>query len=207
MVLLSQRARLMEAVVFEVAEKGFVATRVADITSRARVSRTTFYEQFADKEACFLAAYELGANVHYMHVAGAIRGTRGAVAQMFEAVRAYLEPLAGEPRYARSFLIEVHAAGLEALATRLAFHRRFALLLRDWRAGAQVELGGLAELPDEVFVATIATGDEIVATRLRETGAVDLMGLAPVITYTHLSLMGLPDGAREALDDGDLAEG
>jgi AcrR family transcriptional regulator len=39
-------------------ELGYSDTSVGDITSRARVSRRTFYEQFADREACLAAALE-----------------------------------------------------------------------------------------------------------------------------------------------------
>src|SRR2546430_485761 len=56
----SQRGRLVEAMAQVVAEKGYPATTVADVVERAGVSRRTFYEQFADKEACFLAAYDVG---------------------------------------------------------------------------------------------------------------------------------------------------
>src|SRR4030088_909985 len=78
-VLMSQRARLLEGIVRAVSEKGYAATRVLDVTRHARVSRTTFYEQFADKEACFLAAYEAGAHAHLEHVTAAIRRTPSLV--------------------------------------------------------------------------------------------------------------------------------
>ncbi len=39
-------------------ELGYSDTSVADITTRARVSRRTFYEQFADREACLAVALE-----------------------------------------------------------------------------------------------------------------------------------------------------
>lgn len=53
----SQRERMIEAMIDVVSEKGFVEATVADVISAAGVSRATFYEQFADKEDCFLAAY------------------------------------------------------------------------------------------------------------------------------------------------------
>jgi AcrR family transcriptional regulator len=53
-----QRARLLAAAVRAVGELGYPDTSVADITSRARVSRRTFYELFADREACLAAALE-----------------------------------------------------------------------------------------------------------------------------------------------------
>jgi AcrR family transcriptional regulator len=59
----SQRGRLLFAVAQVVAEKGYGARPVADVVERASVSRTTFYEMFRDKEACFLAAFSFGVEV------------------------------------------------------------------------------------------------------------------------------------------------
>jgi AcrR family transcriptional regulator len=56
----TQRARMLEAMVVAVADKGFARVAVADVVERAGVSRKTFYEQFANKEECFLAAYDAG---------------------------------------------------------------------------------------------------------------------------------------------------
>ena len=50
--------RLLAAAVRAVDELGYADTTVADITSRARVSRRTFYELFADREACLAAVLE-----------------------------------------------------------------------------------------------------------------------------------------------------
>ena len=52
-----QRARLLDAIVAVVASDGYAASRVGDIAARAGVSRSTFYELFEDKQACFLAAH------------------------------------------------------------------------------------------------------------------------------------------------------
>ena len=56
----SQRQRLLYAMTVVVAEKGYIATTVAHVTTRAGVSRKTFYEMFADKEECFIAAADTG---------------------------------------------------------------------------------------------------------------------------------------------------
>lgn len=50
-----QRARLLNATVPMVDELGWSGVTVADIASRARVSRRTFYDLFADREECLLA--------------------------------------------------------------------------------------------------------------------------------------------------------
>ena len=51
------RARLTEGLAAAIAAKGYAAVTIADVVRLARVSKRTFYEHFADKEACFLALY------------------------------------------------------------------------------------------------------------------------------------------------------
>src|SRR5207253_2083261 len=55
-------------------ERGYPATTVADVVERAGVSRRTFYEQFADKEACFLAAYDVGLTAVLGRIKEAVEG-------------------------------------------------------------------------------------------------------------------------------------
>jgi AcrR family transcriptional regulator len=50
-----QRARLLSAAVLTVDEVGWPDVTVAQIAGRARVSRRTFYDLFADREDCLLA--------------------------------------------------------------------------------------------------------------------------------------------------------
>ena len=51
-----QRARIINALAEETVEKGYRAVTVAGIVKRAGIARNTFYENFAGKEDCFLAA-------------------------------------------------------------------------------------------------------------------------------------------------------
>jgi AcrR family transcriptional regulator len=53
-----QRARLLAAAVDAIEEMGYARMTVAQVISRARVSRKTFYDVFADRGDCFLAAFE-----------------------------------------------------------------------------------------------------------------------------------------------------
>jgi AcrR family transcriptional regulator/DNA-binding MarR family transcriptional regulator len=53
-----QRARLLGAAVPVVDELGWSEVTVADIASRARVSRRTFYDLFANREECLLAVLD-----------------------------------------------------------------------------------------------------------------------------------------------------
>ncbi|MFZ1153400.1 MAG: TetR/AcrR family transcriptional regulator [Solirubrobacteraceae bacterium] len=53
-----QRARMLSAMVEVVAERGFPNVTVAHVVTRSGVSRRTFYELFADRDGCLLAALD-----------------------------------------------------------------------------------------------------------------------------------------------------
>ena len=137
----SQRTRLLEAVGGAVAEKGYAATTIDDIVRGAGVSKKTFYEHFQDKLGGFLAAYEAASDELYEHVrvaqdGGARRRARATDAWLertHAGIRAYLRWLAAEPALARVFLIEVAAAGPEALARRERLRDRYAGACASYR--------------------------------------------------------------------------
>jgi AcrR family transcriptional regulator len=129
----NQRERIITALVDTVAERGYNATTVAHITKAASVSRRTFYEHFADKEACFIAAYDM--------VADHIRDSMRAAAESFEewpqqvraALATMLRFLAGEPELARIVMIEPIAAGGEIAARHRASMQGFVEILKAGR--------------------------------------------------------------------------
>ena len=53
-----QRARLLDATFAVVAEHGYRRMTVRRVSGRAGVSNKTFYDLFADREDCFLAAFD-----------------------------------------------------------------------------------------------------------------------------------------------------
>ncbi len=118
-VLSSQRGRMLAAIGEAVAERGYAKTPVAEIIKRAGVSRETFYEQFADKEGCFLAALDTGTEAMLQAIAA------DGVDDLATVLRRYLEALAGEPAFARAFLVEAYAAGPRAIERRVAINGQF----------------------------------------------------------------------------------
>lgn len=151
----SQRDRILLALAEAMAEKGYVATTVADVLLRAGVSRETFYQQFSSKVDAFAAAFEAAAEILFAQAvagiaeldgtvpgtggaggAGSAAGSVGAAAlapfDRFDAAfTGYLEALASEPAFARLFLVEVYAAGPEAILRRAALQARIVDVLVD----------------------------------------------------------------------------
>lgn len=122
-----QRRRIMAAMAKVVAEQGYAATTVADVIGRAGVSRETFYQQFRSKLACFLAAFDAASAELFASFADRVAEVTQGSAPLGPADRldefdvlfgAYLDGIASHPEQARVFLIEVYAAGPEAMERR-----------------------------------------------------------------------------------------
>jgi AcrR family transcriptional regulator len=111
-----QRERLIAGLAAAVAEKGYAAVTLADVTRHARVSRRVFYENFEGKEQCLLAAFE--AVVAHLRelVEEAVAGVEEWPLRVVAALRVVLSFLASEPDLARLVVVESRAAGPVAQA-------------------------------------------------------------------------------------------
>jgi AcrR family transcriptional regulator len=136
------------AMIEVVATHGFAETRVVDVIATAGVSRKTFYELFASKEDCFLAAYDvLLAQVLGAAGAGFARRAGAPWPERIEAgLRAVLEYLATHPAEARFGIVEALAAGPKALARRDAALRQFTGFIETGRSESSVDLPGSTSL-------------------------------------------------------------
>jgi AcrR family transcriptional regulator len=113
---------MIDAMAEVVALRGYGAATVADVIERAGVSRKTFYEHFRDKEDCFLEAYEAGVEILMATMRDGGDSVRARIG-------AFLRTLAAEPAFARTFVIEVGAAGPRALDRRQQVHEAFAAMV------------------------------------------------------------------------------
>jgi AcrR family transcriptional regulator len=194
---------MIEAMAQTVAAKGYAATTVADVVARAGVSRKTFYEHFGDREECFLAAYDAAVDVLFGAVAEHVAAGEPAGADWRARVRAgvlaYLEALASEPAFARTFLVEVRVAGPRAQARRAAVHARFVDFLRSQAALARSDHPWLPDVPDPVYAAIVGGVDEVVSSWVADGRTAELAQLEPDLSYFQLSLLAGHETAKEAL--------
>ena len=188
MVLASQRGRMLAAMADAVAVKGYAATTVADVVAGAGVSRKTFYEHFRDKEECFLAAFDAGVDLLLAAIVAAQPQDEGWIALMRARVRAYLGTLASNPAFARTFLIEVFAAGPRALERRADVLRRFARLFRDLHDEARRQFPQLPAVPEAIYVAAVGAINELVSDFAREGRTAELPQLEDTVLYLQVAL-------------------
>ncbi|MEU8786106.1 TetR/AcrR family transcriptional regulator [Streptomyces sp. NPDC048637] len=134
-VVASQRLRMLTATAEAMKDKGYVGTSVAEIIRRAGVSRETFYQQFRSKEDCFIQALDAATKqlaglleTAWQPAAGSPKATRSVPPEetFRRLLRLYLQTLTEQSAFARLFLVEVYAAGPEAMAIRMAWQRWFA---------------------------------------------------------------------------------
>jgi AcrR family transcriptional regulator len=175
----SQRARLLEAMVRAVAEKGYEAATVADAVRLARVSRGTFYEQFASKEACLLAAFQAGYEVLEQRIGEAVRGAPNWREELRLGFRAYLRTLESDPLFARMYLIEAHVVAAEREQVLQRFAARYA------RTFAK---SGRAVPPQEALFVLAVGVHELASSRVRKGESV--MDLEQVLVGCAVRLVG-----------------
>jgi AcrR family transcriptional regulator len=187
-VLESQRGRMLDAIAEAVAAKGYAATTVGDVVSGAGVSRKTFYEHFADKEECFLAAWDTGVELLLDAIVASRDVGADPIARMRAGLRAYLGTLAAEPAFARSFLIEVVAAGPRAESRRAEVHARFAELLATLHEQSRRDRPELPEVPAAVARAAVGAINELVSDYVRAGRTAQLLELEDTILYLELVL-------------------
>ena len=197
-VTISQRARMLDAVTRSVAEKGFPKTTVADIVAGAGVSRSTFYEQFDDREACFLVAYETGAQIVLDEIADEVRGLPDDPTwrtRLRVSLEAYTRILAAEPDFAKALLVDVLGAGPAAVATRRVVFARFVDHYRALRAIAALEEPAIGRLPDLYLRALVGGIDELAQEHIVAHGARTLPRLAPDLVQIASAVFAAPAAA------------
>jgi AcrR family transcriptional regulator len=190
----SQRERLLEAAVRVVAEKGYGATTVADLTREAGISRTTFYAMFGDKEACFLAAYDSVAEALVRRIAKAYEAEERWPERARAGLAALLEALAEEPAIARLALVDVGAAGPAAQRRYRAALQRLTPLFEEGRDFAP----GGRSLPANTSRMAIGAVAGLISDELAEGRAEYLPNLLSDLLFaTLVPYIGPAAAARE----------
>ncbi len=124
----NQRLRILLAMIDVVGEKGYVASTIVDVAAHAGVSRNSFYAQFASKQECFLATYDLVSAEGMRRVRDAYRETEGWPERVQAAIRALFEAAIENPAAVRLSMIEIGAlgpAGIERRESAIVAYERF----------------------------------------------------------------------------------
>lgn len=179
----NQRGRVTEAVADVCSVAGYGPMTVEDIIVTAGISRRSFYDIYTSKADAFLQAVDAIVGRLLAAVDDATAGVEGFEARVEAALRAVLGFFGSQPAYAETCLVQVMAAGPEAVERRNAALARFTALLLDAVAQELPKRGRPADIVAEGLVGGIY---EILYARVVQGRTNQLPDLLPDLTYSAL---------------------
>ncbi|HEY3864863.1 MAG TPA: TetR/AcrR family transcriptional regulator [Solirubrobacteraceae bacterium] len=182
-----QRARILVAATDVLEEAGYSGMTVAQVIGRAKVSRKTFYDLFADRQDCFLEVLE----ETIVRIRGRVEEAYARESRWRDGVRSGLAGLLGfleeEPALARICLVEAQGAGMKALERRARIFEELADVVDRGRSATSV-----AREPPEITAEGIVGAVFVVLqTRLFERNDEPFMELlSPLMSMVVLPYLG-----------------
>lgn len=185
-----QRERMLAAMLVTVNELGYRTLTVQDVLGRAGVSRPTFYEQFDDKEDCFLAAFDAASARMRKRLDEALETVESGWRDWLrEGLRALLQFVAEDSDAARTLIVEARASSPAGLRRRDELLDGFASCVD---AAAREDM---RDPPSAIAAAGVVGGIEsVLYARLQKGETAELDALLPSLMYFAV----LPYEGREA---------
>lgn len=178
----AHRRRLLEAMAFAVATKGYAETTIADIVREAGVSRRTFYEHFATKADCLIALYEAASHNAIKVLRDAIDPARGWETQVEQAMAAYLGCLSQNPVLMRTLFVEILGLGVDGLAARRRVNEEIAALMLNVVNAGRRSRKDKEPLSPEMAMAVVGGINELVLQAIEQDQVDKLQALvAPAV--------------------------
>lgn len=189
-----QRARIIAGANVAAAEHGAANVSVAEIVTRAGVSRRTFYEQFADRDECLVAAFDEALTAVAAPVLLAVGAERRWVDRLRAGIGAFLAFLDEEPLLGRMLVCESLSGGPALVARRAKVMSALAAFVAD--GAEQSRLGaGIATLQAEGSVGGALTVLQTLLVTGKREPYVGLCG--PLTAMVAMPYIGAARAQRE----------
>lgn len=161
----SKRETILEGMLHAVGSVGYEAASVRTVLDLTGLYRQAFYDNFADKESCYLEAFDFGVERLGAQVTAAASSEEGWLGKLRAGLGALLDALDRDADVGRALIVEVHAAGPEALSRRAAAMKR----ITDFIDSAR-EIPGRGESPPPIAPEGIVAGIHAVVHARLATG-------------------------------------
>jgi AcrR family transcriptional regulator len=193
----NQRERLIAGLAEAIAENGYSGTTIAHITRAAAVSRRTFYEHFASKDECFVAAYDTVMKELQERVSAAFDEAEEWPQAIRAGIDAMLSFLAAEPNLARLCMVEALVAGPAVVERYDAAIQSFVPYFQEGRKGRPPEvLSRLSSTTEEALVGGMVS---LISRRIIAGKAEELEELLPdLVEFTLTPYLGSAEAAKIA---------
>lgn len=160
-----KRQTILTGMLEAVGAEGYDGTSVRTVLDRTGLYRQAFYDNFADKEDCYNAAFDAGVAQLEALARAAAASETGWRAKLRAGLGAVLDFLDSRPDIGRALVVEVHAAGPEALARRAAAMKK----VTDFIDLARLEAGE-GESPPRIAPEGVVAGIHAVVHSRLSTG-------------------------------------
>jgi AcrR family transcriptional regulator len=196
----NQRERLIAGIAEAIAEHGYSGTTIAHITRAAAVSRRTFYEHFASKDECFVAAYDTVMKELRERVSAAFEQSEDWPYAIRAGIDAMLRFLAAEPNLARLCMVEALVAGPAVVERYDAAIQSFVPYFQEGREGRPPEvLSRLSPTTEEALVGGMVS---LISRRIIAGKTEELEDLLPdLVEFTLTPYLGSAEAAEIAKGD------
>jgi AcrR family transcriptional regulator len=187
-VLAEQRERLLAAMTELIAAGGYGGVRIGALASRAKVSRTAFYECFANKEACAFAAYDRFIET----LLRALAERAGEVEDIADLIRVmldgYFSSLEKDLVVTRAFLVEFDGIGPKARERRSGALRTIAAYVRQMHEEFQASDPTLAPpFADDIYLGIVYIARQLACEALDAHAHPDLRAIGEMLAPWLLS--------------------
>jgi AcrR family transcriptional regulator len=182
------RQRLLDGLAASIAEDGYHATTVAGIVRRARTSRRTFYEHFADKEACF-AALLTGANEEIVReISAAVDPREPWDSQIRQAVGAWIASAESEPALVLSWIRDLPSLGAAGRRLQRDMMESFIAMIQALTDTAELRSIGVRPVSRQRAIILLGGLRELIASTVEDGGRVSDITAAAV--QASMALLG-----------------
>jgi AcrR family transcriptional regulator len=113
-----KRQRILEGMLEAVGNAGYDSASVRMVLDQTGLYRQAFYDEFTDKDVCYLEALTYGVAKFEAIAKAAAEPEEGWRGKLRAGIGAVLDALDEDPAIGRALIVEVHAAGPEALKIR-----------------------------------------------------------------------------------------
>jgi AcrR family transcriptional regulator len=184
------RQRLLDALAVCIAENGYRTTTVAHIVRRARTSRRTFYEHFADKEACLVVLLTEANAEMIKQIAAAVDRKAAWQTQVRQAVLAWIAAAESSPALTVSWIRDVPALGVAARGLQRDMMDAFVDMIQALCDTEELRAAGIGPVSRQLAIILLGGLRELMATIVEDGGHIS--DVADLATQASIALLSPP---------------
>ncbi|WP_232017093.1 TetR/AcrR family transcriptional regulator [Gordonia insulae] len=162
------RQRLLDAMATCLMNRGYRETTVADVVRVARTSRRSFYQEFRDKQACFVELLRTANDAMVAAIAEGVDRDAEWYTQIRQAVQAYVAVTEKHPEIAWSWIRELPALGESARTVQVEAMESLIEVLVPLTDSPQMRAAGIRPMTHETAVIIWGGIRELAASAVEE---------------------------------------